>query len=164
MNNVDFYLFLTFSGLICHLAFKGPRIFCVALCRMIVQETEFEVATRRRLHQQKQVPKEFLKYMSHGCVFLRWCRYFPQFVTVIRYSRWVLSEEKKKYIKDMCFIHSLPGFLILHFLHQQNGFWQCVTRSFWITQLSISPILLAVNFFLNQDLLIFLFYVRQTHI
>ena len=68
---------------------------------MIVQETEFEVATRRRLHQQKQVPKEFLKYMSHGCVFLRWCRYFPQFVTVIRYSRWVLNEEKKKYIKDV---------------------------------------------------------------
>ena len=41
MNNVDFYLFLTFSGLICHLAFKGTRIFCVALCRMIVKETEF---------------------------------------------------------------------------------------------------------------------------
>ena len=117
-----------------------------------------EVATRRRLHQQKQVRKEFLKYMSHGCVFLRWCRYFPQFVTVIRYSRWVLSEEKKKYIKDMCFIHSLPGFLILpHFLHQQNGFCQCVNQIILNHTTLYSPSFIGCKFFLESkspDLLV----------
>ena len=100
---------------------------------------------------------------------------FLRSLGVICYDRWVLSEGHKNYFKDWCLMNSQSTFLFFN-LFKLNELWPYYQKhvnqiilnrtTLWSLALRIFEafvrILLIVNLSLNQTLLTFLLYVRQT--
>ena len=104
----------------------------------IVRRPNFEVATKRLLHQQVKYWGSFSAMFAHGSASLQlfpvvWI--FLRSLSVICYDRWVLSEGNKNYFKDWCLMIALLDLFISSDAY--NGFlstgkfWSCYCLSFY---------------------------------
>ena len=96
---------------------------------------------------------------------------FLRSLHVIYYNRWVLSEGHKNYFKAWCLMNLQPTFLLFN-LFKLNELWpyyqkhkkQIILNCITLWSLALRIFEAFMNLSLNQTLLAFLLYVRQTWI